>query len=71
MSKNKGDTDTLKIIIEDAFERRAALTPEEIEASVKPAVEQAISGLEDGALRVAEPDGSGGWRWWSSAPSPW
>jgi len=62
MSKNKGDTDTLKIIIEDAFERRAALTPEEIEASVKPAVEQAISGLEDGALRVAEPDGSGGWR---------
>jgi 2,3,4,5-tetrahydropyridine-2-carboxylate N-succinyltransferase len=39
------------------------LTPDEIEgATTRPAVDRAIAGLEQGRLRVAEPDGSGGWR---------
>lgn len=54
--------DELKSTIESAFERRAELTPAEIEGSTRDAVERAISGLESGALRVAEPDGQGGWK---------
>ncbi|MBP3984930.1 2,3,4,5-tetrahydropyridine-2,6-dicarboxylate N-succinyltransferase [Pseudoxanthomonas helianthi] len=54
--------DELKSTIESAFERRAELTPAEIEGSTREAVERAISGLEAGALRVAEPDGQGGWK---------
>ena len=56
------DAATLQATIEDAFERRADLTATEIGGSVRPAVEQAITGLESGGLRVAEPDGSGGWK---------
>nr|WP_157515162.1 2,3,4,5-tetrahydropyridine-2,6-dicarboxylate N-succinyltransferase [Luteimonas abyssi] len=51
----------LHTTLDSAFERRAALTPEEVEGAVRPAVEQAMIGLETGALRVAEPDGQGGW----------
>ena len=54
--------DELKSTIDSAFERRAELTPAEIEGSLRDAVERAISGLETGALRVAEPDGQGGWK---------
>ncbi|SHE65797.1 2,3,4,5-tetrahydropyridine-2,6-dicarboxylate N-succinyltransferase [Thermomonas hydrothermalis] len=53
---------TLRAVLEDAWERRAELTPDDIEIRVRPAVEQAIAGLESGQLRVAEPDGQGGWR---------
>ncbi|TWT20200.1 2,3,4,5-tetrahydropyridine-2,6-dicarboxylate N-succinyltransferase [Luteimonas marina] len=49
-------------IIEDAWERRAALGAEEIGDSVKPAVERAMLGLESGELRVAEPAADGGWQ---------
>lgn len=49
--------------IESAFTRRTALIPEEIEGSVRPAVEHALVGLEAGYLRVAEPgEGSHGWQ---------
>ena len=54
--------DELRVVIEGAFERRASLTADEIEGSTRPAVEQVIEGLESGALRIAEPDGSGGWK---------
>ena len=50
----------LRFIIDSAWERRAMLTPEELEGSTRPAVERAIAGLEKGWLRVAEPDGDGG-----------
>ncbi len=53
--------DELRFVIESAFERRTTLTPEELEGSTAPAVERVIDGLESGALRVAEPDGNGGW----------
>ena len=55
-------TDALRTTIEDAFARRAELTATEIGDAVKPAVEQAMQGLESGKLRVAEPDGNGGWQ---------
>ena len=52
----------LRATIEDAFERRAALTAEEIGDVVKPAVARVIDGLESGGLRVAEPLADGGWQ---------
>ncbi len=52
----------LRFLIDSAWERRAALTPEEIDGSTKPTVDRAIAGLEQGWLRVAEPDGTGGWQ---------
>lgn len=55
-------THTLQSTIEDAFARRAELTAAEIGDAVKPAVEQAMQGLESGELRVAQPDGNGGWQ---------
>ena len=55
-------TPGLRQAIEDAWERRAGLTPEELGDVVKPAVEQAMLGLERGELRVAEPADGGGWQ---------
>jgi 2,3,4,5-tetrahydropyridine-2-carboxylate N-succinyltransferase len=52
----------LRFIIDSAWERRAMLTLEEIEGSTRPAVDRAIAGLENGWLRVAKPDGNGGWQ---------
>jgi 2,3,4,5-tetrahydropyridine-2-carboxylate N-succinyltransferase len=54
--------DSLRNTLEDAWERRADLQADEIASRVRPAVDQAIAGLEQGALRVAEPDGNGGWQ---------
>ena len=54
--------DELRVVIEGAFERRASLTADEIEGSTRPAVEQVMEGLESGELRIAEPDGNGGWK---------
>ena len=51
-------TDALRQDIETAWEQRAELDA----AQARPAVLRAISGLESGDLRVAEPDGVGGWR---------
>ncbi|MGH8172593.1 MAG: 2,3,4,5-tetrahydropyridine-2,6-dicarboxylate N-succinyltransferase [Rhodanobacteraceae bacterium] len=49
-------------LIEDAWERRSELAQDEIESSLKPAIERVLDGLESGALRVAEPDAAGGWQ---------
>jgi 2,3,4,5-tetrahydropyridine-2-carboxylate N-succinyltransferase len=51
--------ETLRPFIEDAFERRASLTNDEINSAVKPAVEQVMSLLESGQARVAEPVATG------------
>ncbi|MGH8107865.1 MAG: 2,3,4,5-tetrahydropyridine-2,6-dicarboxylate N-succinyltransferase [Arenimonas sp.] len=51
--------ETLRPFIEDAFERRASLSSEEIDSAVKPAVEQVMSLLESGRARVAEPVANG------------
>lgn len=52
---------SIATLIDDAFERRAALSPSEIETHLRPAVGQVLDLLESGELRVAEPDGQGGW----------
>ena len=56
------DAEALRAVLDDAWERRAELTVDEIAATTRPAVDRAIAGLEQGWLRVAEPDGEGGWR---------
>jgi len=52
-------TDTLITQIEDAWERRSQITPGGDE---RHAVGEALELLDTGQARVAEPDGSGGWR---------
>jgi 2,3,4,5-tetrahydropyridine-2-carboxylate N-succinyltransferase len=51
----------LQSLIDDAWERRADLTAEEIGDRVRPAVDHAIAGLESGEFRVASPNIDGGW----------
>ena len=52
---------SLQRIIDDAWERRAALADDEIASKLRPAIEDVIGNLEAGALRVAEPE-AGSWR---------
>ena len=51
----------LEPIIDDAWARRATLDAEE-SVDLRAQLERVLDGLEAGALRVAEPDGQGGWR---------
>ncbi len=52
----------IKSIIEEAFERRAEITPRSVDAHVKEAVEEAIRMLDSGEARVAERLGVGNWQ---------
>jgi len=56
------DSETLRWIVEDAFERRNSLAPGEIETRVRPAVERVLDDLEAGTSRVAEPAGESSWQ---------
>jgi 2,3,4,5-tetrahydropyridine-2,6-dicarboxylate N-succinyltransferase len=49
-----GDLQTLRGIIDGAFERRAELTPKSIPADVNAAIEESIALLDSGKARVAE-----------------
>jgi len=53
-------TEDLRHVIEDAFERRARLGPDDAPGEVRDAVEAAIARLDRGEARVAEP-GPDGW----------
>jgi len=55
------NANTLKSDIDEAFTRRLSLSTTDIDA-LRPLVGQVIEGLEAGDLRVAEPDGNGGWQ---------
>ena len=48
-------------LIDDAWERRAALGEAEVKTTLRPAIEGVLDALEAGALRVAESDGNGDW----------
>lgn len=61
-ARNPASTDELRAVIEDAFERRETLAADELAGSIAPIVERAIAGIESGELRVAERDGSDGWK---------
>ncbi|HCI14062.1 MAG TPA: 2,3,4,5-tetrahydropyridine-2,6-dicarboxylate N-succinyltransferase, partial [Gallionellaceae bacterium] len=51
----------LQNIIEQAFERRAEITPRNADAQLKEAVDTVINLLDQGKLRVAERQGVGQW----------
>lgn len=51
----------LQQIINDAFERRAEITPSTVDADTKAAVEQAIELIDSGEARVATRRGVGDW----------
>jgi 2,3,4,5-tetrahydropyridine-2,6-dicarboxylate N-succinyltransferase len=50
----------LQAAIDNAYEARAQLTPRTTPGKLRTAVENAIELLNDGALRVAQPEGG---RW--------
>ena len=50
----------LKKVIEEAFEKRADITPMRVETMVKEAVDEAIALLDKGELRVAHKE-NGKW----------
>jgi 2,3,4,5-tetrahydropyridine-2,6-dicarboxylate N-succinyltransferase len=54
-------TAELATAIDAAWEDRTSFSPATTGA-VRDAVSAALAGLDDGSLRVAEPDGSGGWQ---------
>ena len=49
----------LEGVISEAYERRAELGPERVGDEVRRAVEEALSRLDRGEIRVAEPSDSG------------
>ncbi|HEX3602988.1 MAG TPA: 2,3,4,5-tetrahydropyridine-2,6-dicarboxylate N-succinyltransferase [Steroidobacteraceae bacterium] len=53
--------DDLRSIIDTAFEERAALSPRNASGTVRAAVDQALRLLDDGQVRVAQPE-AGVWR---------
>jgi 2,3,4,5-tetrahydropyridine-2-carboxylate N-succinyltransferase len=53
--------DALKSVIDGAYEARAQLTPRTASGDVRAAVDSVMDLLNDGVLRVAQPEG-GGWR---------
>jgi len=54
-------TDELQTTIDAAWEDRAGIGPD-TKGAVRVAVDRALALLDAGTARVAEPDGSGGWR---------
>lgn len=57
------DIESVKTIIESAWEGRAELSPSRTPPEVARAIELCLNGLETGELRVAEPTGEGSeWR---------
>ena len=58
------DFETARAAIEEAFENRAALSPQNAPPALARAVDAALAGLDAGLLRVAAPDDSAtrGWR---------
>jgi 2,3,4,5-tetrahydropyridine-2,6-dicarboxylate N-succinyltransferase len=53
--------DDLRSSIDAAYEERASLSPRNVPGTVRTAIEQALELLNEGQLRVAEPEG-GAWR---------
>ena len=57
------DEHELRTLVEDAWERRAELSPARAPADLREAIECCLDGLESGVFRVAEPLGPPGeWR---------
>lgn len=52
----------LQKVIEEAFERRAEITPKTVDSETKEAINEAIMLLDSGKMRVAEQKGVGDWQ---------
>jgi 2,3,4,5-tetrahydropyridine-2-carboxylate N-succinyltransferase len=52
---------SLQKIIDECWEDRASVGPDSAPGNLRQAVYEVIAGLDAGRLRVAEPDGRGGW----------
>ncbi len=52
-------TNQLSAVIDAVWERRAEISPKNVDAQTADAIEQAIAGLDAGRYRVAEPKGDG------------
>uniref|UniRef100_Q31G39 2,3,4,5-tetrahydropyridine-2,6-dicarboxylate N-succinyltransferase n=1 Tax=Hydrogenovibrio crunogenus (strain DSM 25203 / XCL-2) TaxID=317025 RepID=Q31G39_HYDCU len=52
----------LQKVIEEAFERRAEITPKTVDTETKEAINEAIMLLDSGKMRVAEQKGVGDWQ---------
>lgn len=52
----------LQKVIEEAFERRAEITPKTVDAETKEAINEAIMLLDSGKMRVAEQKSVGDWQ---------
>lgn len=61
MALNSSQSAQWRSTIESAWERRADLCREEIEAQLRPTVEAVLDEIESGRLRIAEPV-NGGWQ---------
>jgi len=61
MQISPAERDRLEATIDAAFEERATVTTR-TSGRVREAVEKALGLLDRGLVRVAEPDGAGGWR---------
>src|SRR6185503_14170874 len=53
--------DQLQAVIDSAWEDRATINPDNVPTGVRDAVEQVITGLNKGKLRVATREGVGQW----------
>ena len=49
-------------LINDAWEHRASFDPATVDDEFIDTLDEILGLLESGALRVAEPDGQGGWQ---------
>lgn len=61
MNSTATEMSILKSSIDEAFTRRLNLSAADT-ASLRPLIGEVMQGLESGQLRVAEPDGKGGWQ---------
>jgi 2,3,4,5-tetrahydropyridine-2-carboxylate N-succinyltransferase len=58
LAKGLSHMHPIQALIEEAFEKRAEITPATVSAELKSAIEQVINELDSGSLRVAEKNGS-------------
>ncbi|MCY4325722.1 MAG: 2,3,4,5-tetrahydropyridine-2,6-dicarboxylate N-succinyltransferase [Betaproteobacteria bacterium] len=62
MPELKEKIEYLESLINEWFEKRAEITPDNADSSLVQTVEEVLRLLGIGELRVAEPDGEGGWK---------
>ena len=62
MAVIKEKVEYLESIVDDWFEKRAEISPENADSNLVQTIEEVLRLLGIGELQVAEPDGEGGWK---------